>query len=341
MSRDIGRYFSEVVFPIVEDRFPDVAPEIMVLIEGSAGLGRHDEWSDLDATIYLADPLWKARGGQMQLALMHGLPVFSQRSEPHCSFPGDAHRWTITGHPEICVHPVSWLLDHTASAFLSADQEPPWGNVSLEALYAIQHDTVLRDPQGALRKLRQATSVERFPEWLWRKHLILKLAAIKGEPWDFEKAVKRGKTVEAQMILGPLLEALLHVGFIIERSYFPWRKHLWPAFSELPLAQAVAPLLGTAATSPDWHARVHAVNDVLIVYTDTIIECGILTSEMLEFLPFAKNGSAWSNTDWLAEYQKYGPIAREAGFDEQDGWVWGLWQWAYAEAPSTSNSDLP
>ena len=328
MSRDIGRYFSETVFRMLEERFPDVVPEMMVLIEGSAGLGRHDEWSDLDAMIYLDDPLWKARGGELQLALMHGLPRLSQRSEPHCSFPGEPHRWAVTGHPEICVHPISWLLDHAANGFLSTEQDLPWEAVSFGALYAIQHDMVLRDPHGTLRKLRDATSVEQFPDWLWRKHLILKLANLKGEPWDFEKAVKRGKTVEAQTILGPLLQALLEVGFIIERSYFPWRKHLLQAFHELPVAQAIALLLETAATSAAWDARVDAVNEVIMLYTDAIIERGLLTSEMLEFLPYAKNGSAWSNRDWLAEYQKYGPVAREAGFDDQDGWVWGLWQWA-------------
>ena len=49
---------------------------------------------------------------------------------------------------------------------------------------------------------------------------------------------------------------------------------------------------------------------------------------MLEFLPQAKGEEAWSNLNWLAEYRKYGPLARDAGFDEQDGWVWGLWKWA-------------
>jgi hypothetical protein len=292
------------------------------------GLGSHDEWSDLDATIYLDDGLWKARGGELQLALMHGLPRFSRYSEPHCSFPENPHRWAVTGHPEICVHPVSWLLDHASLGFLSREQDPPWEEVSFEALYAIQNDVVLRDPHGTLRKLREASAVEQYPDWLWRKSLILRLADLKGEPWDFEKAVRRDKIVEAQMVLGPLLQALLQIGFIIERSYFPWRKHLWAAFRQLPLAEEVGHQLDTAATSPAWDARVDALNQIVARYTDAIIERGHLTSEMLEHLPQAKGEEAWSESDWLAEYRKYGALAREAGFDEQDGWVWGLWQWA-------------
>lgn len=327
-SLDIERYFGEIVLPFVDDRFPDLAPEMMVLIEGSAGLGLHDAWSDLDAMIYLDDALWMKRGGQLQIALMHELPAFSQHSEPHCSFPAQPHRWAVTGHPEICVHPVSWLLDHTAYEFLDPDGEPPWETITIEALYAIQHDLVLLDPQGTLHRLRQATSVGSYPEWLWRKRLILKLTDLKGEPWDFEKAVKRGKPVEAVTILGPLLQALIEISFGIERSYYPWRKHLWQAFAALPMAQHAGPLLAEAATSTSWDARADAVNEVIALYTDAIVQRGLLTSQMLEFLPYAKNGEAWSNAGWLAEYLKYGPIAREAGFDEQDGWVWGLWNWA-------------
>ena len=328
MSRDVRRYFEHTIFPWLEDRFPDLSAQVMVLVEGSAGLGLQDEWSDLDATIYLDEPLWKARCGQLQLALMHGLPRFSLHSEPHCSFPGQPHRWAVTGHPEICVHPVSWLLDHHALEFLADEAESPWESVSIERLYALQHDLVLRDPCGTLTRLRRAASVERYPEWLWRKNLILKLASLKGEPWDFEKAVKRGKTVEAQTVLGPLLQALLEIGFIIDRSYYPWRKHLWRAFGQLPIAQTISPPLKTVATSAAWDERVSALNEVVVLYTDAIIKRGLLTSEMLEFLPHAKGDSAWSNADWLAEYEKYGALAREAGFDEQDGWVWGLWQCA-------------
>jgi hypothetical protein len=328
MSRDVERYFSEVVLPFVEARFPDLTAEVMVLIEGSAGLGLHDALSDLDATVYLDDPLWKARGGQLQLALMHELPAFSQRSEPHCSFPGRPHRWAITGHPEVCVHPVSWLLDHNALAFLAPEGPPPWQAVSIERLYAMQHDLVLRDPHGTLRRLREATSVDRCPEWLWRKRLITKLSDLKGEPWDFEKAVKRSKPMEALTILGPLLQALIEISFVLERSYYPWRKHLWQAFGELPIAHEVGPLLAAAATSTSWDERVGAVNEIVTRYADAAIQRGLLSSEMLEFLPQAKGEEAWSNLNWLAEYRKYGPLARDAGFDEQDGWVWGLWRWA-------------
>jgi hypothetical protein len=328
MPPDVSRYFADVIFPLLEECFADLLPEAMLVVEGSVGLALHDEWSDLDATIYLNDPLWEERGSQLQLALMHDVPAFSPRSEPHCSFPGQPHLWAVTGHPEICVHPFSWLLDHQALAFLGDEREAPWESISIQRLYALQHDLVLRDPQGTLAKLRAASSVERYPEWLWRRQLILRLHGLKGEPWDLEKAAARGKPVEATTILGPLVQALIEVCFLVQRRYYPWRKHLWQALEDLEIAADVGSLLAEAATAPSWNARADAVNEVVTRLADAAIASGLLTRQVLEHLHFAKSGEAWSNPDWLAEYRRYAPLAQQAGYDEQDGWVWCLWKWA-------------
>lgn len=328
MPKDIGHYFDHIVIPLIQEHLPEVVPEMSVLIEGSVGLGLHDEWSDLDATIYLDDPLWMAQGGQLQLLLMHGVPAFSPRSEPHCAFPGEPHQWVVTGHPEICVHPVSWLLDHHAQEFLAGTNQPPWEAVSIESLYALQHDLVLRDEKGTLGYLKEETAEARFPAWLWKKLLIYKLHDLKGEPLEFEKAVARGSTVGAQIVLGPLLRSLLEIGFLVEQRYYPWHKHLWPGYRQLSIASQMLPDLHVLAIAPEWSARVTALYALVNRYTDIIIQRGVLTSEMLEDLPSAKNGAAWNNPNWRAEKCKYARIAKDAGYDGEDGWVWGLWRWA-------------
>ena len=325
---DVVQYFEQIVLPLVETCFPVLARKMSVLIEGSVGLGLHDEWSDLDAMIYLDDPLWLEQGGQLQLLMMHGLPVFSPRSEPHCAFPGEPRKWAVSGHPEINVHPVSWLLDHHAQEFRALDGGPPWEAVGIEALYALQHDLVLRDPSGVLSQLRDATSEVRYPSWLWKKQLILKLSSQKGEPLDFEKAVARQDLAGASIVLGTLLQNLLEIGFLVEQRYYPWRKHLWGAYRQLPIAGQMGPDLHVLATEPDWTKRVTALQALVWGYTDLIIERGILSSEMLEDLPAAKNGAAWSNPAWRTEPSRLGEIAGHAGYDAQDGWVWGLWRWA-------------
>jgi hypothetical protein len=328
MGRDVTRFFEDVVLPRIRQHCPKVLPHMSILVEGSVGLGWHDEWSDLELTIYLNDPLWAEHGGQLQLLMMHGLPRFSPHSEPHCSFPGDPHRWDVAGHPEVNVHPVSWLLDHHAQEFLVADQDRPWEMVSIEALYALHNDLVLSDPESTLERLREATTEDCYPAGLWQKLLIHRLHDLKGVPWDFEKAVLRRSVVDAQVRLGQLLQGLMEIGFLIERCYYPWQKHLWRAFQDLKLATRAVPCLETASTAPEWGEKLGAVKALLSYYTEVIIDRGVLTPTMLEYLPEARNGSAWSDPEWLARWRRYARLAQDAGYDPQDGWVWGLWRWA-------------
>ena len=67
--RDIRTYIEGTIVPLIAERHPEVAPQMSILIGGSFGLGIADELSDLDANIYLDDPLWKRHGGQLGVAM--------------------------------------------------------------------------------------------------------------------------------------------------------------------------------------------------------------------------------------------------------------------------------
>ena len=327
MQRDVAAYFEQTVIPLIAAEYPQVASEMCTQVSGSYGLEVADGLSDLDAMIYLDDPLWRAQGGQVQL-LVYRLPPFAGHFVAHCETPGDPFAWPVFGHSEINVHPLSWLLDKQALAFLESTPDPPWGKVSIESLYELQTNLVLRDPQGIFRQLRQATAPERYPSWLWKKLLISKLVELKGQPWDFEKAVARERMAEAQVLLGDLLKAFLQIGFIISERYYPWHKYLWFAFAELPLAPRVLPHFQALVSSPDWRERVTALKAVISSYTEYILGEGVLTAEVLENLFGAKNGEAWHNPDWRDRPLVQGRKAEEAGYDPRAGWVWGLWGWA-------------
>ena len=57
MNRDVRTHFEEAIIPLIARRHPEVASEMCILVRGSFGLGIADEHSDLDAIIYLDDPL--------------------------------------------------------------------------------------------------------------------------------------------------------------------------------------------------------------------------------------------------------------------------------------------
>lgn len=206
-------------------------------------------------------------------------------------------------------------------------EDVPWDEVGIEELFQFQHYPILRDAGGFLTRLRTATTVDRYPKQLWAKHLINELAELKGEPWDLEKAVRRGKFVEAQMILGAMLPALLRVAFLINRQYYPWRKYLFSYFKDLPTGPTeLLAEFETIRSGSSMERKSAAVNRILNVLTEKILSAGILSAGVLEYLFDARSGRAWENPAWRRGPDLYRKKAKDAGCDWLDGWIWHWWK---------------
>lgn len=80
LQKEIRAYFEDSVIPLISLRFADVAAAMSIRVEGSVGLGRNDGLSDMETMVFLPQDLWKAQGGQLQLALIHSLEPFSAHS---------------------------------------------------------------------------------------------------------------------------------------------------------------------------------------------------------------------------------------------------------------------
>jgi hypothetical protein len=328
MRDEVRAYLEDAVIPLIARSYPELLSEASIRVEGSAGLGMNDELSDLEVTVYLPDQVWKERGGQLQLALIHSLSRFSLYSLPHCEFPGDPDSWHLYGHPEINVHPRGELLCGAAEAFLTGTGDIPWAKIGMEELFALQHCPIIRDAGRTLEHIREATAPSCFPQQEWAKRLIHELLSLKGETWDLEKAVRRSRPLEAQMILGTMLPALLHVAFLVNRQYYPWRKYLLPYLTELPGAGAEVLAEFTALGSGEhWEAKLAAANSIVRILTRQILDSGMLTADMLEYLFDARNGQAWANPHWRELPDHRRSKAKEAGYDWLDGWIWGWWGW--------------
>lgn len=327
MSADARAYLGGHIIPLIAEKYPRVAGEMCVVVEGSHALGLADGLSDLDAIIYLEDDLWHEEGGQVQLLLWREARPFRADAARYCDFPGHPEAWAACGHPEVCVHPVSWLLDGQARTVLDGGAVP-WEEISPEALFKLHSETLaLRDPRGLMAGLCKATRPEHLPDWLWRKRLLLKLADIKGGPGELGLAVERGEPVEASILLGSLLADLLRAGFVTARAYHPYPKRLRWAFEKLPFAESTLPLIDAIASSPGWQERVHAVQALVACYTDVILDTGALAPEVLEHLYPARDHEAWSNPDWLQQIRAEERRAQDAGCEAGDRWLWSLWDW--------------
>jgi len=319
MTRDVRTYFEKHVIPLIDGDLPGIASDMSIIVQGSVGLGVDDEFSDLEASVYLPNEIWNTHGLQAQLLLNSCL----RESCP----------WTGKGSI-ICVSRFSQLLGGEAPALWSGTVDPPWGEMALPELFSLQECLILRDAHERLARLRAATSPERVPEHLWRKWLLLSLKKLVwADLGELEVCVKRQRWPEAQVVLGCVLEDLFHVGFLINRRYCPWRKHLRWAFERLPeLAADVLPHLDVAACAEDWEHRLSSIGKARDACIEHAHENGLLPTvdllaqDLCEELVWAERLEAWSNPNWREYLVACKERAREAGQDTRDFWVYSLWK---------------
>ncbi len=311
MSRDVAAYFENTVIPLIEKIFPELASEVSIQVHGSYGLGIADERSDLDAVLYLDDPLWKSRGGQLQLLLDHMPEKFTT---------------TTHDHPEICVWPHSWLGDRRA--FLEGSGDPPWEKVPVEELFEIQENLVVRDPHAIFQRLRLATAAEKLPERLWNKRLITTLTELKDDFIEIAQVTERARLMESHIVLAGILQKLLYTGFYAGRRYYPWRTHLWWAFEKLPGdAFGLKPALSEAIAAATWKQRLEHIKSAHRTCKDRLAAQGIVTRAVMDDLVWAHRLQAWDKPDWRDRLTLCERKSEACGYARSDGWVWSLWDW--------------
>lgn len=313
MAKSVSAYFSDIVLPAIAERFPWLVGHMSVQLQGSFGLGIADQYSDLDAVIWLDDAHWQSDGAALQLMLIHDIPRFLTTTSEQ------------RDHPEIVVHPVSWL--GRLHAFLEDGSDQPWEEVAVEQLFQIQKNVVLVDASDTFGELRQATAPQLFPLPIWRKRLIKNLLRLQEDMSDWRKTILRRRSMESSILTAEILRTSLTTGFLICRQYWPWRTHLRWAFAQLDRDVAsVLPWLDELAGSTDLDLAETCLNSVLEAFTEAIIRRDLLSRDILADLLWADRLAAWDNSKWQ-DYLKYCRTrAEQRGWAPEDFWIVSLWK---------------
>ena len=296
-------YFAEVALPLIRKHQPDLTNRINAVVSGSFAIGQQDEHSDIEIIVYLEDSLWKDHGKMLQLLMQHPPRKFNPSHPFYCDRKLEyLYNWHIWGHPEVNVHPLSWILAGQAQGFLSNGGENHWGNVSVENLFEMTHVVALVDSDNLIQRLQYKAVETNAPEWFWRKHLILRFCELRGCPHAFEVAVKRNRMLEANLTLHPLLRVLSQIALLLERKYYPWwENHQEWALRQISIAGEILPLFHTMISHPDWNLRVECMHTMIRLFTDIALAKDMISMEILDNLMAAKDYEAWRNTDWMTK----------------------------------------
>ncbi len=236
------KYYEEVGAPMIHEKFPKYETRISVGLvgEGSDCFGFDDELSkDHDwgpgFCMWLDDVTYDAIGQELQEAY-DALPT---------EFMGYRRMTTRQAQGRLGVLRVkdfySSLL-HMRNGIPRNEEE--WLAVDEADLAAATNGAIFRDDDGVFFSLRNDL-LAYYPEKVYRKKLAYELVRMSQTgQYNFSRCLKRGDKVTAQMYLAEFMEHTLHVLFLLNKKYAPYKKWLMKAAAtKLPTLAEVTDIL--------------------------------------------------------------------------------------------------
>ena len=227
---DICRmYYEQVGAPMIHEKFPKYESRISVGLvgEGSDCFGYDDEFSrDHDwgpgFCMWLDDVTYDAIGKDLQAAY----------DELPAEFMGYRRMTTREAQGRLGVLRVkdfySELL-HMKNGIPRNEDE--WLIVAEEDLAAATNGAIFRDDDGVFFSMRNDL-LAYYPERVYRRKLAYELVRMSQTgQYNFTRCLNRKDKVTAQLYLAEFMEHTLHVLFLLNRKYAPYKKWLMKAAS--------------------------------------------------------------------------------------------------------------
>jgi hypothetical protein len=273
-------YFTEVVEPIIADRFPSMPFAAGRLGTGSDVLGMDDATS--------RDHDWGLR-----LSLfVPGTDVFAVNAALDAALPerfrGHPTRFAFTGETDrqhqIDVASVSEFvtgrLGFDPRAGISVRD---WLSLSGQAVLEVTAGPVFVDGAGELESARRA--LEWYPDDIWRYVLACDWTRISQELPLMGRAADVGDDRGSRIIAARLAHVVMHLSFLIERRWPPYAKWFGTAFEQLACAGEVGDAIDLALSGSDAGSRQRGLADAVQIVVERQNALG-LTKVETAIIPF-------------------------------------------------------
>lgn len=202
----------------------------------------------------------------------------------------------------------------------------------LETLFTMQKNTIFYNSKGTINRLREITNVSKYPEYLWKKCIIIKIKELIENFFELKKSVQRNHLIEANILFGKVLEEIYHLAFFISHQYYPWQTHLHWAFESLPVSKTeLGTKINSLLTIDNWREKVDKINSIIDYFKNYINannltpEIEILSNDLEQELLWAERLSAWNTPNWRNYIEQRKKIALDNGYSSEQFWVWSLW----------------
>jgi hypothetical protein len=251
-------YFEGAVAPVLSRHLPDVRYAAARVGPGSDVLGMDDAMS--------RDHDW---GLRLQLFVdEHDAPPVRSALDRHLpgEFRGYPVRFGFSTDPAERVRVDVTSVSAFAQQQLGFDPRlaaaaADWLSLTGQCVLEVVSGAVFEDRTGELTGLRAA--LEWYPDDLWRYIVACDWQRLDQELPVMGRAGDRGDDLGSRTIAARLVDTVVHLAFMVSRSWPPYQKWRGTAFSRLPRAAAVGADLRQALEARHWQDRQQAIGAAL------------------------------------------------------------------------------
>lgn len=246
-------FYQQAIRPLLGETFPRLGYAAALMGRGSEVLGFDDPMStDHDWTarvIVLLDATDADTVGSVQHQVADQMP------QEFADIPTKIEVATV---PEYFQAQLGLDISQPWDAY-------DWISVAEHRLSAITGGAVFHDDVG-LSAIRERLSYYPRDTWYyllsaawWRLHPEVNLVG---------RAGYAGDDLGSSLIAADMVAGLVHLSFLIERHYAPYRKWFGTAFARLAIADKLLPVLQQVLRSQTWHNREQALTAAYTIVAD-------------------------------------------------------------------------
>ncbi|KKC35855.1 hypothetical protein WH87_14875 [Devosia epidermidihirudinis] len=300
------RFYGEIVRPWLNAVAPELSHAAALIGYGSELLGFDDETSrdhnwGPRVHIFVTRDAFGTYGHRLVRDFTAIAPTeflgepIGWRNRPHPAASGDGAVGAIEHGLEI------HTTEATLRRMLAIDgvnlNSLQWLGLPEQRLLAFTSGAVFHDDDKRLTQLREALAY--FPNDIWLYKIACQWRRIAEEQAFVGRAGQVGDDLGSRVIAARLVRDIMRMSFLLERRYAPYSKWFGSAFSKLPLAASLSPLLEQALSAQAWEERGNALAAAYMLLARRQLADGIGASSEPVLGPYHERPFTTINADDL------------------------------------------
>jgi len=279
-----GKLFQLAIEPIMQKVFPQIEYSAARLDYGSDVLG-FDTPMSMDhgwgprLTLYFLENHYKNYQNQVSDYFANHLPFHIQGfptnfAEPYADGGVMAYKDSYPIHHMVTITtPEKWFSDYLGVDINDPFSPTTWLTIPQQRLATLQAGQIYYDGLGHLSEIRQR--FDWYPRDIWLYILANQWKRIdQDEPFVGRTGIVND-LLGSSLIGARLVQDLMRLGFLMNKTYIPYRKWFGTAFKGLSIAEKITPILNKIFNSENWQEREKHLNRAYLFFGEEHNKLGI------------------------------------------------------------------